>query len=211
MRASPTCRPHAAICSASLQPAQPSLESIMPYQHIKVPTGGQKITVNADFSLNVPDQPIIPVHRRRRHRRRHHPGHDQGGRCGGGQGLRRQAQDPLDGNLRRRKIDQGLWPGRVAAGRNAGSAEGIRRVDQGPADDAGRRRHPFAQRGAAPATRPLRLPAPGALLQGRAFAGASEPEKTDMVIFRENSEDIYAGIEWAAKVRRREEADRVPA
>ncbi|MGM0517850.1 MAG: NADP-dependent isocitrate dehydrogenase, partial [Pseudomonadota bacterium] len=24
------------------------------------------------------------------------------------------------------------------------------------------------------------------------------PEKTDMVIFRENSEDIYAGIEWAA-------------
>ena len=25
-----------------------------------------------------------------------------------------------------------------------------------------------------------------------------EPEKTDMVIFRENSEDIYAGIEWEA-------------
>jgi isocitrate dehydrogenase len=25
-----------------------------------------------------------------------------------------------------------------------------------------------------------------------------EPQKTDMVIFRENSEDIYAGIEWAA-------------
>ena len=24
------------------------------------------------------------------------------------------------------------------------------------------------------------------------------PEKTDMVIFRENTEDIYAGIEWAA-------------
>ena len=30
------------------------------YQHIKVPEGGQKITVNPDFSLNVPDQPIIP-------------------------------------------------------------------------------------------------------------------------------------------------------
>ena len=30
------------------------------YQHIKVPEAGQKITVNADFSLNVPDQPIIP-------------------------------------------------------------------------------------------------------------------------------------------------------
>ena len=30
------------------------------YQHIKVPTTGQKITVNKDFTLNVPDQPIIP-------------------------------------------------------------------------------------------------------------------------------------------------------
>ncbi|MBY0464455.1 MAG: NADP-dependent isocitrate dehydrogenase [Burkholderiales bacterium] len=30
------------------------------YQHIKVPADGQKITVNADNSLNVPDQPIIP-------------------------------------------------------------------------------------------------------------------------------------------------------
>jgi isocitrate dehydrogenase len=33
-----------------------------------------------------------------------------------------------------------------------------------------------------------------------------EPEKTDMVIFRENSEDIYAGIEWKAGT---EEADKV--
>ena len=30
------------------------------YQHIKVPAQGQKITVNADMSLNVPDQPIVP-------------------------------------------------------------------------------------------------------------------------------------------------------
>ena len=30
------------------------------YQHIKVPAGGEKITVNPDFSLTVPDQPIIP-------------------------------------------------------------------------------------------------------------------------------------------------------
>ncbi|MGH6610297.1 MAG: NADP-dependent isocitrate dehydrogenase, partial [Burkholderiaceae bacterium] len=29
-------------------------------QHIKVPTVGQKITVNKDFTLNVPDQPIVP-------------------------------------------------------------------------------------------------------------------------------------------------------
>src|SRR3546814_7054860 len=32
----------------------------MSYQHIKVPAGGQKITVNADVSLNVPDQAIVP-------------------------------------------------------------------------------------------------------------------------------------------------------
>jgi isocitrate dehydrogenase len=30
------------------------------YQHIKVPTGGAKITVNKDYSLNVPNNPIIP-------------------------------------------------------------------------------------------------------------------------------------------------------
>ena len=30
------------------------------YQHIKVPEAGHKITVNADYSLNVPEHPIIP-------------------------------------------------------------------------------------------------------------------------------------------------------
>ncbi len=30
------------------------------YQHIKVPSSGQKITVNDDHSLKVPDEPIIP-------------------------------------------------------------------------------------------------------------------------------------------------------
>src|SRR3982750_4934234 len=32
----------------------------MAYQHIKVPAGGEKIKVNQDFSLEVPDQPVIP-------------------------------------------------------------------------------------------------------------------------------------------------------
>ena len=31
-----------------------------PYKHIQVPATGHKITVNADMSLNVPDEPIIP-------------------------------------------------------------------------------------------------------------------------------------------------------
>ena len=35
-------------------------EFFMAYQHITVPADGQKITVNADHSLNVPDNPIIP-------------------------------------------------------------------------------------------------------------------------------------------------------
>src|SRR5580765_6895703 len=32
----------------------------MAYQHIKIPAGGEKIKVNQDFSLSVPDNPIIP-------------------------------------------------------------------------------------------------------------------------------------------------------
>src|SRR5947208_11998343 len=31
-----------------------------PYQHVKVPAGGRKITVNKDFSLGVTDNPIVP-------------------------------------------------------------------------------------------------------------------------------------------------------
>ena len=46
--------------------------------------------------------------------------------------------------------------------------------------------------------RPLRLPAPGQVLRRRAEPGQG-PQKVDMVIFRENSEDIYAGIEWEAE------------
>ena len=32
----------------------------MSHSHIQVPAAGQKITANADTSLNVPDHPIIP-------------------------------------------------------------------------------------------------------------------------------------------------------
>ena len=32
----------------------------MGYKHIQVPASGEKITVNADFSINVPNNPIIP-------------------------------------------------------------------------------------------------------------------------------------------------------
>ena len=32
----------------------------MGYKHIQIPQSGEKITVNSDFSLNVPNQPIVP-------------------------------------------------------------------------------------------------------------------------------------------------------
>src|SRR4030095_11608479 len=35
-------------------------DSMPSYQHVKIPAGGAKITVNPDFSINVPDNPIIP-------------------------------------------------------------------------------------------------------------------------------------------------------
>ncbi len=32
----------------------------MQYTHIRIPENGSQVTVNADMTLNVPDQPIIP-------------------------------------------------------------------------------------------------------------------------------------------------------
>ena len=37
-----------------------AMEYIMGYKHIQVPSQGEKITVNEDYSLNVPNNPIIP-------------------------------------------------------------------------------------------------------------------------------------------------------
>jgi isocitrate dehydrogenase len=45
---------------AALISETPNAETTNMYQHIKVPEAGQKITVNPDFSLNVPNNPIIP-------------------------------------------------------------------------------------------------------------------------------------------------------
>jgi isocitrate dehydrogenase len=69
---------------------------------------------------------------------------------------------------------------------------------KGPLTTPGGRRHPQPERGAAPGTGPLRLPAPHPVLQGRAQPGEGARED-HMVIFRENSEDIYAGIEFEAE------------
>src|SRR3546814_2686579 len=58
------------------------------------------------------------------------------------------------------------------------SRQGIRGFHQGPAHHAGRRRHPLAERGPAPATGPLRLPAPHPVLQGRALAAERDRKST---------------------------------
>jgi isocitrate dehydrogenase len=96
----------------------------------------------------------------------------------------------------------------LAARRLRGRGPRPARLHQGTADHAGRRRHPLAQRGPAPDSRPLRLRAPGEVLPGRAQP-VKHPEKLDIVIFRENTEDVYAGIEFK-RARRRRPAHRFP-
>ena len=83
--------------------------------------------------------------------------------------VRRQAADRVDGSLRRRKKFQAVQ--QLAARRNGRRVPRIFRRDQRTADDAGRRRHPVAERRAAPVARPVRLPAAGALVPRRALAG----------------------------------------
>ena len=168
------------------------------YQHIQVPSGGQKITVNPDFTLNVPEQPIIPFIE------------------GDGTGLDitpvmikvvDAAGEKSYGG--QRKIH---WM-EVYAGEKATRVYG---PDVWLPEEtlAALKEYVVSIKG------PLTTPVGGgirslnvALRQEldlyvclrpvRYFKGVpsplKEPEKVDMVIFRENSEDIYAGIEYEAR------------
>ena len=170
----------------------------MSYQHIQVPAQGQKITVNADMSLNVPDQPIIPFIE------------------GDGVGkdvmpvmikVVNAAVAKVYGDAR--KIE---WM-EVFAGDKSTQLYG---PDVWLPEETVEvlRDYVVSIKG------PLNTPVGGgirslnvALRQKldlfvclrpvQYFKGVpsplKEPEKTDMVIFRENSEDIYAGIEFEAK------------
>ena len=148
------------------------------YQHVKVPAGGQKITVNKDFSLNVPDNPIIP----------YIEGDGTGfditpvmikvvdaavAKAYGGK-RKIHWMEIYAGEKSTKVYGPDVW----LPDETLDDPQGLRRVDQGAADDAGRRRHPLAQRRAAPAARPLRLPAPGALLQGRAHRRSRSPRRS---------------------------------
>jgi len=170
----------------------------MPYQHISVPTDGTAITVNPDFSLNVPDRPIIPF--------------IEGD--GIGVDITPVMQAVVDAAVAKayggkRKI---AWM-EIYAGEKSTRVYGENVWLPEETMDA-IKTYKVSIKG------PLTTPVGGGirslnvtlrqeldlyvcLRPVRYYDGTpsplKEPEKTNMVIFRENSEDIYAGIEWAAE------------
>ena len=112
-----------------------------------------------------------PVHRGRRHRRRHLA--RVAARVRRRRGEARQ-EDRLEGGPRGRRR-RSTRPA-LAARRDGRRVPRAPDRHQGPAHHAGRRRHPQPQRGAAPDPRPLRVPAPGAVVHGRALAGEASRE-----------------------------------
>ena len=167
----------------------------MGYQKIIVPADGSKITVNADLSLNVPNQPIIPF--------------IEGD--GIGVDITPAMKTVVDAAVQKayggkRSIE---WM-EVYCGEKANKIYGSYMPEE--TFDA-LREFVVSIKG------PLTTPVGGgirslnvALRQEldlyvcvrpvRWFEGVpspvQHPELTDMIIFRENSEDIYAGIEWKA-------------
>ncbi|MDT7521715.1 NADP-dependent isocitrate dehydrogenase [Rhodoferax sp. TBRC 17198] len=167
------------------------------YQHIQIPQQGQKITANPDKSLNVPDQPIIPF--------------IEGD--GVGEDITPVMLKVVDAAVEKayggaRKIQ---WM-EIFAGEKATRVYGPDVwLPQETLDVV--RDYLVSIKG------PLTTPVGGgirslnvALRQEldlyvclrpiQYFKGVpsplKEPEKTNMVVFRENSEDIYAGIEFEA-------------
>jgi isocitrate dehydrogenase len=168
------------------------------YEHIKIPERGAKITVRPDFTLNVPDQPIIP--------------YIEGD--GTGVDITPVMIKVVDAAVSKayggkRKIAwMEVYSGEKSCkvyGENVWLPEETLQVVKD---------YVVSIKG------PLTTPVGGgirsinvALRQEldlyvclrpvRWFTGVpspvKEPHKTDMVIFRENSEDIYAGIEWEAE------------
>jgi isocitrate dehydrogenase len=168
------------------------------YQHIKVPTEGQKVTVNTDNSLQVPDQPIIPFIE------------------GDGTGLdiTPVMLKVVDAAVAKayggkRKIQ---WM-EVYAGEKATRIYG---PDVWLPEETLHAVRDYVVSIKGPLTTPVgggirslnvalrqELDLYVCLRPIQYFEGVpspvKEPQKTNMVIFRENSEDIYAGIEFEAE------------
>ena len=166
------------------------------YKHIKVPAG-KKITVNADFSINVPNNPIIPFIE------------------GDGTGL---DITPVMIKVVDAAVQKAYGGKRKIAWMEVFAGEKSTKV-YGPDVWMPDETLEVVKEYVVSIKGPLTTPVGGgirslnvALRQSldlyvclrpvRYFKGVPspvrEPEKTDMVIFRENSEDIYAGIEWEA-------------
>ena len=169
----------------------------MGYQKIKVPTDGTKITVNADHSLNVPDNPIIPYIE------------------GDGIGV---DVSPVMIKVVDAAVQKAYGGKRKIAWMEVYAGEKATQVyDQDtwlPQETLDAvREYVVSIKG------PLTTPVGGGIRSLNValrqqldlyvclrpvvwFQGVPSPVKkpgdVDMVIFRENSEDIYAGIEWKA-------------
>ncbi len=169
----------------------------MGYQKIKVPTDGTKITVNADHSLNVPDHPIIPYIE------------------GDGIGV---DVSPVMIKVVDAAVQKAYGGKRKIAWMEVYAGEKATQVyDQDtwlPQETLDAvRDYVVSIKG------PLTTPVGGGIRSLNValrqqldlyvclrpvlwFQGVPSPVKkpgdVDMVIFRENSEDIYAGIEWKA-------------
>ncbi len=167
----------------------------MNYQYIKIPETGEKITTNPDFSLNVPDKPIIPYIE--------------------GDGIGADIS-PVMIKVINAAVDKAYGRDReiqwmeVFAGEKATTVYG---ADVWMPDETMDAIKDYVVSVKGPLTTPVgggirslnvtlrqELDLYTCLRPIRYYPGTPSPichpEKTDMVIFRENSEDIYAGIEW---------------
>jgi isocitrate dehydrogenase len=164
------------------------------YKHIQVPAGEQ-ITVNADFSINVPDNPIIPYIE------------------GDGTGF---DITPVMIKVVDAAVEKAYGGKKKISWMEVFAGEKATKI-YGPDVWLPEETLEAVKKYVVSIKGPLTTPVGGgirslnvALRQEldlyvclrpvRYFKGTpsplKEPEKTDMVIFRENSEDIYAGIEW---------------
>jgi isocitrate dehydrogenase len=168
------------------------------YQHVQIPAGGEKITVNADFSLNVPHNPIIP--------------YIEGD--GTGFDITPVMLKVVDAAVAKayngeRKIH---WM-EIFAGEKSTKLYG---PDVWLPAETMEILRDYVVSIKGPLTTPIgggirslnvalrqELDLYVCLRPVQYFTGVpspvKHPEKIDMVIFRENSEDIYAGVEWEAK------------
>ncbi len=168
------------------------------YQHIQIPAEGQKITLNSDLSLNVPDHPIIPFIE------------------GDGTGV---DITPVMLKVVNAAVQKAYGGQRQIHWMEVYAGEKATRVygpDVWMPDETLHAIKEFLVSIKGPLTTPVgggirslnvtlrqTLDLYVCLRPVRYFKGVPspvrEPEKTDMAIFRENSEDIYAGVEWAAQ------------